>query len=76
MLGPPHLGLGHRLAERDGGGLYEPPATIAKGQRLVAPESGHDGFEREPLGAIETAGVGRVAMKLDDPILGDAGCLM
>ena len=66
----------HRLAERDGRGLDETAAARCSAAQFVACEGCEHVRDLVARRAIEAMGVGRVAVQLDDCVLGDARVLM
>ena len=76
VLGARHLDLGHRLAERDRGGLHDAVALLADRQRALAQERLLDRLQLVALAAVEAARVGRVAVQLDDLRLRHARALV
>ena len=58
-------GVGPAVGAGDGGGLDDAGAFIALGQLFVALEFFADSVELVTLAAVETGGVGGVAMQLD-----------
>src|SRR5207302_1422737 len=74
--GPPHRLDRHRLAEGDRRGLDPAAADAANGCGSVALEGGAQFGDLVAPPALEAVRVGRVAVQLDDLLVGDAGGLM
>src|SRR5262245_53805800 len=76
VLRPRHGDLGHRLAERDRGGLHDAVAFHAERQLAVAEEALPDRLELVTMAAVQAACVGGVAVQLDHLGIGHARALV
>ena len=66
LLGAQHRHFRHRLTEGDRRGLHDPVTLLADRQLSLLEEGAADRRQLVPVAAIETGGIGRVAVQFDD----------